>query len=578
MAAQSIFLKPGAEALSEVFSMSDKFLAELDEEQRAVASAITGPVLVIAGAGTGKTRTITHRIAHALDNGVADPSRTLALTFTARAAAELRLRLATLGFSGVQAHTFHSSAWRQLQFFWSEAIGGKPFRILSQKSEVISAALGAIGRSKGGLSIREIATEIEWAKGQEIAPEDYLRLAQERNRVAPHGLTLAEIAEIYRGYDGLKQEQEQLDFEDILLLLVGILEEQNSIIDRVRSQYRYFTVDEYQDVSPLQQRLLNLWLGNRKEICVVGDPDQSIFSFAGSTNDYLLGFTKKYPDAGVFRLNQNYRSTDQIVRVANKVMDRELISVRGKGKDNVRLHSHGSEQAESEQVVRRITDLIKSGVESREIAILCRRNDQLQDFAQTLISRGIPVNMLGANQGQRPFFYDGKIKEAIRLIRGAAVAGDDGLDDIDLVGQVIAILSAIGWHPDRASGDDARLRLLEFIGEFQGQMPQATLRDLISEFDERERSNVEPELIGVVLSSIHSAKGLEWSHVFLPRLKEGVLPITYAMTSEESDELMAEERRLFYVAITRAKDSLSLSYAGSDASRFLSLLPALNSD
>ena len=555
--------------------MSDKFLEDLDDEQRVAASAIRGPVLVIAGAGTGKTRTITHRIAHALDNGVAEPSRTLALTFTARAAAELRLRLATLGFPGVQAHTFHSSAWRQLQFFWNEAIGGKPFRILSQKSELIASALSTVGRSKSGLSIRDIATEIEWAKGQEIAPEDYVRVAQERARVSPHGLTFNEIADIYRTYDGLKHEQGQLDFEDILLLLVGILEEQNSIIERVRSQYRYFTVDEYQDVSPLQERLLNLWLGNRKEICVVGDPDQSIFSFAGSSNQYLLGFTKKYREAQVFRLDRNYRSTSQIVNVANKVMDRELLSVRGKGDANVRLTSYSNEVAESEKIVTRITELIKSGVDSRDIAVLFRRNDQLQDFAQTLLAAGIPVNILGYNQGQRPFFYDGKIKEAIRLIRGAAIANESSLAGIDLVGQVIAILSATGWHPDRATGDDARLRLVEFVAELQERLPAATLRDLINEFDERERSNVEPEVFGVVLTSIHSAKGLEWSHVFIPRLREGILPISYAMAS---DELMAEERRLFYVAVTRAKDSLSLSFAGGDSSRFLSLLPALNSE
>ena len=555
--------------------MSDKFLTDLDDEQRAAASAIRGPVLIIAGAGTGKTRTITHRIAHALENGVTEPSRTLALTFTARAAAELRLRLATLGFPGVQAHTFHSSAWRQLQFFWNEAIGGKPFRILAQKSELIGEALSTVGRSKSGLSIRDIATEIEWAKGQEIAPEDYARNAQERARVSPHGLTFQEIAEVYRTYDGLKHEQGQLDFEDILLLLVGILEEQNSIIDRVRSQYRYFTVDEYQDVSPLQERLLNLWLGNRKEICVVGDPDQSIFSFAGSSNQYLLGFTKRYPDAQVFRLDRNYRSTSQIVNVANKVMDRELISVRGKGEVNVRLTSHSNEVVESEKIVARISELIKSGVDSRDIAVLFRRNDQLQDFAQTLLTAGIPVNIIGYSQGQRPFFHDGKIKEAIRLIRGAAIANESSLEGIDLVGQVVAILSAIGWHPERTTGDDARLRLVEFVAQLQERMPAATLRDLINEFDERERSNVEPEVIGVVLTSIHSAKGLEWSHVFIPRLREGVIPISHAMTS---DELLAEERRLFYVAVTRAKDSLWLSFAGGDSSRFLSLLPALNSD
>ncbi|NBR93609.1 MAG: ATP-dependent helicase [Actinobacteria bacterium] len=555
--------------------MSERFLAGLDEEQRQAASAIRGPVVIIAGAGTGKTRTITHRIAHAIENGVTEPSRTLALTYTAKAASELRLRLATLGYSGVQAHTFHSAAWRQLQFFWNEAIGGKPFRILSNKNEFIGAALGEIGRGRGSASLRDLATEIEWAKGQEIAPEDYVRIAQEKFRVMPQGFSYMEISDLYRTYDFLKQDQGQLDFEDILLLLVGILEEQSSIIDRVRNQYRNFTVDEHQDISPLQQRVLNLWLGNRKEICVVGDPDQSIFSFAGSSNEYLLGFATKYSDAQVFRLDRNYRSSAQIVRVANKVADRELVSVRGKGIHNVRLHSHTTELAESEKILQQIRELLAGGVNPREIAVLFRRNDQLNVFAESLISSGIPVTIAGQSQGQRPFFYDGKIKEAIRLIRGAAIASDSVSEKISLSDQVRSVLSAVGWHSDRAAGDDPRLKLLTFVEEFEAKVNGASLRDLITEFDERERSNVEPEENAVVLSSIHSAKGLEWSHVFLPRLREGVLPITYSL---ESEKLLEEERRLFYVAVTRAKDGLYLSFAGSDSSRFLSLLPALNSE
>jgi DNA helicase-2/ATP-dependent DNA helicase PcrA len=556
--------------------VSEKFLAGLDEEQRQAVSAIHGPVVIIAGAGTGKTRTITHRIAHAIDNGVSEPSRTLALTYTAKAASELRLRLATLGYSGVQAHTFHSAAWRQLQFFWNEAIGGKPFQILSNKSELIGVALGEIGRGKAGASLRDIATEIEWAKGQEVAPEDYARIAEENSRVMPHGFSYMEIADLYRTYDALKQDGGELDFEDILLLLVGILEEQTSIINRIRNQYRYFTVDEYQDISPLQERVLNLWLGKRKEICVVGDPDQSIFSFAGSSNEYLLGFTTKYSDAQVFRLDRNYRSSSQIVRVANKVADRELISVRGKGNQNVRLLSFTTEFAETEKILQQVRELLASEVNPREIAILCRRNDQLNVFAEGLRAIGIPITIAGQANSQRPFFYDGKIKEAIRLIRGATIANDSDevtSEKISLVDQVLEVLSAIGWHIDRAAGDDPRMRLIYFAAEFSEKVKGATLRDLITEFDERERSNVEPEENAVMLSSFHSAKGLEWDHIFLPRLREGVLPITYAL---ESEKLLAEERRLFYVAVTRAKDGLYLSFSGSDSSRFLSLLPPLN--
>jgi DNA helicase-2/ATP-dependent DNA helicase PcrA len=334
-------------------------------------------------------------------------------------------------------------------------------------------------------------------------------------------------------------------------------------------------VDEYQDISPLQQRLLSLWLGNRKEICVVGDPDQSIFSFAGSTNEYLLGFTKKYPEAQIFRLNQNYRSTSQIVHVANKIADRTLTAVRGKSGQNVRLSSHATEFAENEKIIQRVQELLKSGVNPRDIALLFRRNDQLQVLAEFLTSAGIPINIMGQNHGQRPFFYDGKIKEAIRLIRGASIATESDTSDIPLVDQVRAVLTSVGWISDRASGDDPRFRLLAFVAEFSEKVPGASLRDLINEFDERERSNVEPENNGVVLSSIHSAKGLEWAHVFVPRLREGVLPISYAL---DSDKLMEEERRLFYVAVTRAKDSLQLSFAGSESSRFLGLLPPLNSD
>ena len=234
--------------------MSEKFLEGLDDEQRVAAQAIRGPVAILAGAGTGKTRTITSRIAFAISSGVTDPSHTLALTYTTRAAAELRLRLAMLGFTGVQAHTFHSAAWRQLQYFWGEAIGGKPFRILSNKAEIISSSLASVGRGNASTNFREISSEIEWAKGLEIAHEDYARIAQEKGRVPISGFSHQDFAHVYEAYENFKQENRQLDFEDILLLMVGLLEEQNSLVDRVRAQYRFFTVDEYQDISPLQQR------------------------------------------------------------------------------------------------------------------------------------------------------------------------------------------------------------------------------------------------------------------------------------------------------------------------------------
>ena len=288
----------------------DEILEGLDPEQTEVVKAIRGPVCVIAGAGTGKTRVITHRIAYAIAAGVTDANKTLALTFTARAAGEMRARLRTLGIPNATARTFHSAALKQLMYFWPYSFGGSFPSLLTVKSGFISEA---ISRADTALApqtstLREVAGEIEWAKVLEIGPEDYVEsaLGQGRSILVQNSKSdkqnLEEVSKIYAAYESLKREERAIDFEDVLLLTVGMLEEDRDVRERIRDQYRYFTVDEYQDVSPLQQRLLNLWLGNREEICVVGDAAQTIYSFAGASSSFLLNFTKKYPRAEVIRL------------------------------------------------------------------------------------------------------------------------------------------------------------------------------------------------------------------------------------------------------------------------------------
>lgn len=286
---------------------ADAVLLGLDPEQREVATTLRGPVCVLAGAGTGKTRAITHRIAYGVRSGQLMPASVLAVTFTNRAAGEMRGRLRTLGAGGVQARTFHSAALRQLQYFWPKAIGGEVPRLVERKIQLVAEA-GArcrIRLDRGEL--RDVTGEIEWAKVTQTVPSDYPAAALKVGREAPRDM--AEIAQIYGTYEQLKRDRGMIDFEDVLLLTVGILQDRHDIAEQIRTQYQHFVVDEYQDVSPLQQRLLDLWLGERDSLCVVGDASQTIYSFTGATPDHLLNFRTRYPQATLVKLVRDYRST-----------------------------------------------------------------------------------------------------------------------------------------------------------------------------------------------------------------------------------------------------------------------------
>src|SRR5215217_5485035 len=297
----------------------DALLDDLDPEQRQVAVALTGPVAVIAGAGTGKTRAITYRIAYGVATGTYNPTSVLAVTFTTRAAGELRARLQQLGAYGVQARTFHSAALRQAQYFWPRVYGGELPHVLDNRMGLVAEAAGRLRVRIDTPGLRDLVSEISWAKVSNVSAEDYPRLAAQHNRQLA-SFDPETVSRVFAAYEKAKRDRTRIDFEDILLCAAALMSEQPEIAETIRRTYRHLVVDEYQDVSPLQEALLNLWRGDRAELCVVGDPAQTIHSFAGAQASYLTKFGQRFPDATVVRLVRDYRSTPQVVRCANSIM------------------------------------------------------------------------------------------------------------------------------------------------------------------------------------------------------------------------------------------------------------------
>ncbi|MFD8901388.1 ATP-dependent DNA helicase UvrD2 [Streptomyces ardesiacus] len=549
---------------------ADAVLDGLDPEQREVATTLRGPVCVLAGAGTGKTRAITHRIAYGVRAGILQPSSVLAVTFTNRAAGEMRGRLRQLGAAGVQARTFHSAALRQLQYFWPKAIGGSLPRLVDRKIQLVADAAAACRIRLDRGELRDATAEIEWSKVTQTVPADYALAAAKAGRETPRDP--AEIAQLYAAYEDLKRTRSVIDFEDVLLLTVAVLQDRHDVAEQVRAQYQHFVVDEYQDVSPLQQRLLELWLGDRDDLCVVGDASQTIYSFTGATPEHLLDFRVRHPGATVVKLVRDYRSTPQVVHLANGLLAQargraadhrlELVSQRPAGPEPV-YTEYADEPAEAEGAARRIRELLDSGVPAAEIAVLFRTNSQSETYEQALADAGVPYQLRGAER----FFDRPEVRRAGSALRAAArFGGNDSLldDTVDLPSQVRAVLSGEGWTTEPPAGSGAvRERwesLAALVGlaqDFAAARAGATLSDLVVELDERAGAQHAPTVQGVTLASLHSAKGLEWDVVFLVGVAEGMMPITYAKT----DEQIEEERRLLYVGVTRARDRLHLSWA-----------------
>ncbi|ROS31363.1 ATP-dependent helicase [Cellulomonas sp. PhB150] len=559
---------------------ADDLLAALDPEQRAVATALRGPVCVLAGAGTGKTRAITHRIAYGIAAGIYKPGNVLAVTFTARAAGEMRTRLRALGAGGVQARTFHAAALRQLGFFWPKVVGGAPPRILEQKAQLVAEAARRVGIAADRTSIRDLASEIEWAKVSLVVADEYAKAAAAIDRVVPGGNDAQAVARLMTAYEEVKDERAVIDFEDVLLLLAAMLAERRDVADEVRGQYRHFVVDEYQDVSPLQQYLLDQWLGGRQELCVVGDPSQTIYSFAGATPHHLTSFAKNHPGAEVVRLVRDYRSTPQVVSLANRVIDAtrhaggptplELRAQRPDGPE-VRYATYDDDDSEAIAIARAAARLVADGTRPSEIAILYRTNAQSEAFEEALASAGIGYQVRG---GER-FFARRDVRDALVLLRGGARAADP---DQPMPDAVRDILVSAHWTPEppptRGAARerwDALQALVALADEMALANPATTVAEYVAELAERASAQHAPTVEGVTLASLHAAKGLEWDAVFLAGLSEGLLPTALA----DTPAAVAEERRLLYVGVTRAREHLQLSWArsrmpGGRASRSMS--------
>lgn len=578
--------------------VADQLTAGLDDEQREAVLAQRGPVCVLAGAGTGKTRTITHRIAQLVASGHVAAGQVLAVTFTQRAAGEMRSRLRALdaaartgtGVGAVQALTFHAAAHRQLRYFWPRVVGDTGWQLLDKKFAVVARAASRSRINASTDDVRDLAGEIEWAKASLISPEQYPAEVAAAGRDIP--LDAAKVATVYAAYEALKADGDGLtllDFDDLLLHTAAAIENDVAVAEEFRDRYRCFVVDEYQDVTPLQQRVLAAWLGDRDDLTVVGDANQTIYSFTGASPRFLLDFSRRFPDAAVVRLERDYRSTPQVVSLANQVIAAargrvagskiHLIGQRQPG-PAPSFHEHPDEPAEAAAVAASIARLIESGTAPSEIAVLYRVNAQSEIYEEALTEAGIAYQV----RGGEGFFNRQEIKQALLALQRAAerVAGvpiERPLPEV-----VRAILEPLGLTAEEPAGTRARERwdaltaLAELVDDEVGQRPQVDLPGLLAELRLRADARHSPVVQGVTLASLHAAKGLEWDAVFLVGLADGTLPISHALAHGAESEAVEEERRLLYVGITRARVHLALSWAlarnaggrqGRKPSRFL---------
>ncbi|GAA4158297.1 ATP-dependent DNA helicase UvrD2 [Gryllotalpicola daejeonensis] len=541
----------------------DELLNGLDAEQRVAAEALLGPVCILAGAGTGKTRAITHRIAYGVATGAYAPNRVMALTFTTRAAAELRGRLRSLGAGGVQARTFHAAALAQLNHFWPVVAGGRMPELAPGKARILGHAAQVLKLKLDTATLRDAASEIEFRKVSGLSIDAYGKAG----RPTPGNLRPDQLADLMAAYETLKDERKLIDFEDVLLVTAGMIESEPQVAMQVREQYRFFVVDEYQDVSPLQQQLLELWLGDRRDVCVVGDASQTIYSFAGASSGFLLGFERRWEDATVVRLEQNYRSQPPIVAAANELMrgrQGSLVLHSAHADDEApaptpTVTSHPNDPAEAAAVAASVAASIAAGVAPETIAILYRVNVQSGALETALAQAGVPYRIHGAQR----FFDQPEVKQAVLALRAASVT----VSGEPLFKSVSDVLRSLGWSqnpPEAAGAVRDRWESLNALMTLADQAaPGTSFRRFTDELLERQAGQHEPTVRAVTLATLHSAKGLEWDEVHIIGLSEGLVPISYAKTFEQVDE----ERRLLYVGITRAKRRLRLSWSESGAGR-----------
>src|SRR5688572_6257704 len=508
----------------------ERLLHGLNEAQREAAQQTSGPLVILAGAGTGKTRVISHRAAYAVETGVVAPDRILLVTFTDKAATEMVGRMAALGHPRVMARTFHAHALRQLRHFWPGRHEGEPLPETTESKLPLLVPL--VARLPGGYRhrpARDLAETIEWAKVRRIPPE---RWEQEGGDRAPLPADL--FARLYRDYERQKERSGRIDFEDMLALTVDLLESDADAAQLVQRQKTWISVDEYQDTNPLQERLLELWTGDSTDLAVVGDPDQTIYTFTGATPDFLLRFSERHPGARTVPLTVNYRSTPQVLEMANRLTrggPREPLRPTRPAGPTPTITRLPSEDAELATLVSGIRQLLAEGVGASEMAVLVRINAQLPAIENALTRAGIEFTV----RGQR-FYERQEIRQARQLLRrlrlDATVAA--------LAGEVAKLFAErLGFDPAAdGTGAEGRERaaslqlLIDILSDLTQADDQAGLAAFLAELDRRDAAESATQGNGVNLLTYHRAKGLEWDAVFLPALEEGVLPIRQAKADD----------------------------------------------
>ncbi|HEV3399625.1 MAG TPA: ATP-dependent DNA helicase UvrD2, partial [Actinomycetes bacterium] len=479
---------------------------------------------------------------------------------------------------GVQAQTFHAAAFRQLRYFWPRLSDARLPEVLDSKAPLLAPIQRSLPGGYKFTAIKDLADELEWAKARRLDPSSYEAAAEALGRTPPIPGDL--FAGVFRRYERAKERAGRIDFEDMLVRMLEGFERREDVAEEFRGQYRWFSVDEYQDTNPLQQALLEAWLGERRDLAVVGDEDQTIYTFTGATSEYLTGFTRRFPEARVVRLEDNYRSSPQVLALANRLLAATPGRRPGQGKRLVATRPPGPEPTvaafenadrEVDAVVAEVTRLAKAGVDLDEVAVLVRTNAQIPPFEEALAAAGIRYQVRG-----ELFFRRTEVLRAIGVLRSrtARSAGGGLVDALEAIW-----FERFGFRRDEEpDGEEARQRhasLVTLLGiaERLEAQPQgsgaeedaagavAGMALFLEEVGRRAAQEAEGTGGGVNLLTYHRAKGLEFDAVLLPAIEEGVLPIRQASTPAE----VAEERRLLYVGLTRARVHLWLSWAARRA-------------
>jgi DNA helicase-2/ATP-dependent DNA helicase PcrA len=562
-----------------------KFLThDLNPAQREAVETTVGPVCILAGAGTGKTRVISRRVAYAIATGAVHPGHVLVVTFTDKAANEMRERLAALGFPGVQAQTFHAAAFRQLRYFWSRLSDSRLPEVLASKAPILAPLQRSLPGGYKFTAVKDLADELEWAKARRLDPSTYQAAAEAMGRTPPIPGDL--FAGVFRRYERAKERAGRIDFEDMLVRMLEGFETREDVATEFRGQYRWFSVDEYQDTNPLQQALLEAWLGERRDLAVVGDEDQTIYTFTGATSEYLTGFGRRFPEARVVRLEDNYRSSPEVLALANRLLagmpgrgpgaGKRLVATRPSGPEPTVAAFENAER-EVKALVAEVARLSLAGVDTDEIAVLVRTNAQIPPLEEALAAAGIRYQVRG-----ELFFRRTEVLRAIGVLRSrtARAAGGGLVDALEAIW-----FERFGFRRDEEpDGEEARQRhaslvtLLGIAERLEASRPagpapdgdpgadggsggEVGMAEFLEEMGRRAAQEAEGTGGGVNLLTYHRAKGLEFDAVLLPAVEEGVLPIRQASTPAE----VAEERRLLYVGLTRARVHLWLSWAARRA-------------